>query len=49
MSGPGRVYIDAVLASPPVYLDGMLLCEDNKLNPNLDSGGYALPEHQELL
>lgn len=39
MAGPAQVHIDAVLASPSVYLDEMLLCENNRLNPDLGLGG----------
>ncbi|MFC2029315.1 aminopeptidase [Chloroflexota bacterium] len=39
LAGPAKVHIDAVLASPSVYLDGLLLCENNQLNPDLGLGG----------
>ena len=28
-----------VLVSPTVYLDGVVMCENNKLNPDLGLGG----------
>ena len=38
MTGPAQVHIDAVLASPSVYLDGVPLCENNRFNPDLGIG-----------
>jgi leucyl aminopeptidase (aminopeptidase T) len=39
MARPAQVHIDAVLASPSVYLDKVVLCENNRLSPDLGLGG----------
>jgi hypothetical protein len=37
--GIAKVHGDMVLVSPTVYLDGVVMCENNKLNPDLGLGG----------
>jgi len=39
LAGLAKVHIDAVLSSSSVYLDGVLLCQNNELNPDLGLGG----------
>jgi leucyl aminopeptidase (aminopeptidase T) len=36
---PSKVHFDAVLKSPTILLDGIVMCENNKLNPDLGLGG----------
>jgi len=33
--GPCRIHTDVTLRSPTIHLDGILMCESNKLNPKL--------------
>jgi leucyl aminopeptidase (aminopeptidase T) len=37
--GVAKIHADAVLLSPAVTLDGVLMCENNRLNPELGLGG----------
>ena len=37
--GIAKVHGNMVLVSPTVYLDGVVMCENNKLNPDLGLGG----------
>jgi len=37
--GPATVHFDVILASPTVALDGVVMCQDNRLNPDLGLGG----------
>jgi leucyl aminopeptidase (aminopeptidase T) len=37
--GVAKVHIDAVLVSPTIYLDGVPMCEKNRLNPDLGLDG----------
>ena len=37
--GTAKIHADAVLLSPAVTLDGVLMCENNRLNPDLGLGG----------
>jgi len=37
--GVAKVHADVVLVSPTVYLDGAVMCEKNRLNPDLGLGG----------
>jgi len=37
--GPCTIHTDVTLRSPTIYLDGVVMCENNKLNPNLGLGG----------
>jgi 2,5-dihydroxypyridine 5,6-dioxygenase len=37
--GPCTIHTDVTLRSPTVYLDGVVMCENNKLNPDLGLGG----------
>jgi 2,5-dihydroxypyridine 5,6-dioxygenase len=36
--GAAKVHADVVLVSPAIYLDGVLMCENNRLNPDLGLG-----------
>ncbi len=40
--GPATVHLDVVLASPTITIDGVVMCEENKLNPDLGLGGLVL-------
>jgi len=37
--GPCTIHTDVTLRSPTVYLDGVVMCENNELNPDLGLGG----------
>jgi leucyl aminopeptidase (aminopeptidase T) len=37
--GAAKIHADVVLMSPTVYLDGVVMCDNNKLNPDLGLGG----------
>jgi leucyl aminopeptidase (aminopeptidase T) len=37
--GVASVHTDLVLVSPTIYLDGVVMCEKNRLNPDLGLGG----------
>jgi leucyl aminopeptidase (aminopeptidase T) len=37
--GVAKIHSDAVLVSPTIYLDGALMLENNKFNPDLGMGG----------
>jgi leucyl aminopeptidase (aminopeptidase T) len=37
--GLAKMHSDVVLASPAITLDGVVMCENNELNPNLGLGG----------
>ena len=37
--GAANVHLDVVLASPTISLDGVVMCHDNRLNPDLGLGG----------
>jgi leucyl aminopeptidase (aminopeptidase T) len=39
--GPATVHLDVVLASPTITIDGVVMCEKNKLNPDLGLGGLV--------
>lgn len=39
--GPATVHFDVILASPTVVIDGLVMCENNKLNPDLGLGGLG--------
>ena len=34
-----KMHTDVVLASPTIYLDGVVMCENEKFNPDLGLGG----------
>ena len=36
---PSKVHFDVVLPSPTIYLDGIIMCENNRLNPEMGLGG----------
>jgi hypothetical protein len=36
---PSKVHVDVVLKSPTIFLDDVIMCENNKLNLNLGLGG----------
>jgi hypothetical protein len=36
---PSKVHFDVVLKSPRIMLDDAVMCENNKLNPELGLGG----------
>ena len=38
-AGAAKIHSDVVLRSPTIYLDGVVLCENNKFNPDLGLGG----------
>jgi leucyl aminopeptidase (aminopeptidase T) len=38
--GAAKIHSDVVLLSSTVYLDGKVMCENNKLNPELGLGGF---------
>lgn len=37
--GAAKIHLDVVLASPTLSLDGVVMCQDNRLNPDLGLGG----------
>ncbi|MFC2029317.1 aminopeptidase [Chloroflexota bacterium] len=37
--GTAETHLDVVLASPTISLDGVVICQDNRLNPDLGLGG----------
>jgi leucyl aminopeptidase (aminopeptidase T) len=37
--GLAKMHTDVVLVSPIIYLDGVVMCENNKFNPDLGLGG----------
>jgi leucyl aminopeptidase (aminopeptidase T) len=39
--GPATVHLDVILASPTVAIDGVVMCQDNRLNPGLGLGGLT--------
>lgn len=39
--GVAKVHLDVVLASPTIALDGVVMCQNNRLNPDLGLGGLG--------
>jgi leucyl aminopeptidase (aminopeptidase T) len=49
-AGVAKIHCDAVLTSPSVTLDGVLMCEKNRFNPDLGLGAVRVgmnPEHNQ--